>query len=228
MSSTTGRRRLGLAAFLLAGCFVLTACARRDDPDADPTTYSTIGVSGEMLCGFVPKGDLVTALGSSALTAKGSLVGRGGSRPLTTAGCTVRADQRDLPNFEVVVWSRGLDDGFTEWQLKNPESNQTLFPADHPIGLADPAYQSRLDGTKMGELRTGAVATAIIGDWYINLRIYRPGKGRKAVTDAINLVQRVAASLQLPPQARRTYTPFVPSTPATRPPSPSPTPTPTS
>lgn len=224
MSSTTGGRRLRLAAFLLAGCFVLTACTGKDDPDADPTTYSTLGVSGEMLCGFVPKADLITALGSSALTAKGTLHGRGGSRPLTDSACSVYADKREFKNFEVVVWDRAHDDGYTEWQLKNPKPNQTLFPADHPIGLADPAYQSRLDGTKMGELRTGAVATAIIGDWYINLRIYRPGKDRKAVADAINLVQRVMASLQLPSQATRTYPPFVPSTPTPRPPSPSATP----
>jgi hypothetical protein len=206
---------------LLAWCLAVTGCTGEGEPGADPTTYSTLGVPGEMLCGFVPKVDLVTVLGSSALTAKGTLQGRGGSRPLTDSACTVRADQRETPNFDVVVWNRALDEGFTEWELKNPKPTWTLFPADHPVGFAEPAYQSRLDGTKMGELRTGAVAVAIVGDWFINLRIYRPGKGRDAVKDSVNLVQRVMASLQLPSQASRTYPPFAPSRSTPRPPSPS-------
>jgi hypothetical protein len=201
--STTKGSRLRLASLLLAGSLALTACTGQDDPAPEPTTYSTLGIQGEMLCGFVPKADLVTALGSSALTSRGSLQGRGGSRPLSTASCQVLADGGSSPNVEVVVWDRALDDGFTEWELKNPKPAWTLFPADHPIGFSEPAY------------RTGAVAVAIIGDWYINLRIYRPGKGRKAVPDSINLVQRVAASLQLPPQATRTYPLFTPRTSST-------------
>jgi hypothetical protein len=107
--------------------------------------------------------------------------GRGGSQPLRDSGCFVRTEAGKSKVFEVVVWDRALDEGFTVWQVKNPKPNWTLFPADNPIGFAGTAYQSRLDGTKMGELRTGAVAVAIIGDWYIDLRIYRPGKGRDAV-----------------------------------------------
>jgi hypothetical protein len=222
--TTTRRKRLQLFASLLAGSLALTACTGKDEPKADPITYSTLGVASEVLCGFVPEADLVTALGSSALAATGSLVGRGGSQPLASADCMVKADERELPNFEVVVSSRGQDKGFTEWELKNPKPARTVFPTDHPTGFAEPAYQSRLEGTKMGELRTGALAVAIIGDWYINLRIYRPGKGRNAVTDSINLVQRIAASLQLPPQATRTYEPFTPSSRPTPTPSPSGTP----
>lgn len=210
LTSTKGKR-LRLLATLLAGSLALTACTGKDEPKADPTTYSTLGVAGEVLCGFVPEADLVTALGSSALAATGSLVGRGGGRPLASASCTVKADKRSLPNFEVVVWSRGQDEGFTEWELKNPKPTWTLFPTAQPTGFAEPAYQSRLDGTTTGELRTGAVAVAIIGDWYLNVRIYRPGKGRNAINDSINLVQRIAASLQLPPEATQTYPPFTPS-----------------
>lgn len=213
--STTKGNRLRLVPLLLAGSLALTACTGQDDPTPDPATYSTLGIQGEMVCGFVPKADLVTALGSSALTSRGTLHGRGGSRPLTDSGCLVWVDGQKTPNFEVEVWDRAHDEGFTEWELKNPKPAWTLFPADRPIGFSEPKYQSRSDGTTTGELRTGAVAVAIIGDWYINLRIYRPGKGRKAVPDSINLVQRVAASLQLPPQATRTYTPFTPRTSST-------------
>jgi hypothetical protein len=189
-------------------CLATAGCTT-EDPGP---TYSTLGVSGEMLCGFVPKADVVAAVGTSALTTDGSLLGRGGTQPLQDSGCFVRTATDKSKIFEVVVWDREHDGGATEWLMKNPEPNQTLFPADHPIGVVNPAYGS-LDGKKTGELHTGAVATVIIGDWYINLRIYQPGKGRNAVTDAINLVQRVAATLQLPTQATRTYTPFVPSTP---------------
>jgi hypothetical protein len=174
-----------------------------------------------MVCGFVPKAELAAALGSSALTSKGNLLGRGGSQPLTDSTCTVYADRRETPNFEVVVWDRSHDDGYTEWLLKHPKPNQTLFPPENPVGVANPSYSSRLDGTKTGELRTGAIATAIIGDWYINLRIYRPGKGRAPVTDAIALVQRIATALQLPTEASRTYSPFVPSSPSASSPAPS-------
>ncbi|HEY0694716.1 MAG TPA: hypothetical protein VGD71_37490 [Kribbella sp.] len=208
------------AATVMVG--LATAGCTTEDPGP---TYSTLGVSGEMLCGFVPKADVVAAVGTSALTTDGSLLGRGGTQPLQDSGCFVRTASDKSKIFEVVVWDREHDDGYTEWLLKNPEPNQTLFPAGHPIGVANPAYGSRVDGKKTGELRTGAVATAIIGDWYINLRIYQPGKGRNAVTDAINLVQRVSATLQLPTQATRTYPPYVPSTPTPRPPSPSATPT---
>jgi hypothetical protein len=211
-------------------CLATAGCTTDQDPGP---TYSTLGVSGEMLCGFVPKADVVAAVGTSVLTTDGSLLGRGGSQPLQDSGCFVRTATDKSKIFEVVVWDRELDDGYTEWELKNPQPNQTLFPADHPIGVVEPAYQSRLNGTKTGELRTGAVAVAIIGDRYINLRIYQPGKGRNAVTDAINLVQRVSTSLQLPSQATRTYppfvpstpTPFAPSTPTPRPPPPTATPT---
>jgi hypothetical protein len=222
--SSTGGKPLRLAAIVVAGCLTLTACTSKGARDADPVTYSTLGVPGEMLCGFVPKTDLITALGSRSLTTKGTLHGRGGSSPLTDSGCSVYADRRDIPNFDVEVWDRAHDNGFTEWELKNPKPAFKLFPADHPVGFAEAKYGSRLDGTKIGDYRTGAVAVAIIGDWYINLRIYRPGKGRNAITDAINLIHRVAASLQLPTQATRTYTPFVPSTPNPRPPSPPATP----
>jgi hypothetical protein len=208
---------LRIVATVLA-CLAAAGCTSDQDPEP---TYSTLGVAGEMLCGFVPKADVVAAVGTTALTADGNLQGRGGSQPLRDSGCFVRTEAGKSKVFEVVVWDRALDEGFTVWQLKNPKPNWTLFPADNPIGFAETAYQSRLDGTKMGELRTGAVAVAIIGDWYINLRIYRPGKGRDAVKDSANLVQRVAASLQLSSQASRTYPPFVPSTSTPRPPSPS-------
>ncbi|WP_405056816.1 hypothetical protein OG474_29255 [Kribbella sp. NBC_01505] len=132
---------------------------------------------------------------------------------MSTAGCTVWADGRAAPSIEVVVWGRGQDEGFTEWQLKHPKPAWTLFPAEAPIGYAEPAYESRLEGTKMGELRKGAVANAVIGDWYINLRVYRPGKGRSAVPDAIMLVQQIAKALQLPSQPTRTYPPYTPSGP---------------
>jgi hypothetical protein len=195
---------IGLACLLAAGC--------NSDKDPGPT-YSTLGVSGEMLCGFVPKADVVAAVGTAKVTDDGTLKGRGGTHPLQDSGCFVRTEAGNVKVFEVVVWDRALDQGYTEWLLKNPKPQAKLFPADHPYGVADPAYQ------------TGAVATAVVGDWYINLRIYRPGKGRDAVTDAINLVQRVAASLQLPTEATQTYPPYVPGSSTPPPISPSGMPT---
>lgn len=186
-------------------CLAVAACGTDQNPQP---TFSTLGVAGEVLCGFVPKADVVAAVGTAALTSDGELQGRGGNQPLEDSGCFVRTGAAQAKVFEVVVWDRAMDNGYTEWQLKNPEANQIRFPADHPIGIANPAYQDREAGT------SGAVASAVVGDWYVNLRIYRPGKGRDAVTDAVNLVQRVVAALQLPTQATRTYPPFVPSTPA--------------
>jgi hypothetical protein len=204
---------------LLAGCLVLSGCT--GEPDVPPVTYSTLGVPGEMVCGFVPKADIVTAIGNSAFDSQGTLQGRGGSRPLQESNCVVfPKGNRAAKSFEVVVWDRALDEGTTEYDLKHPLPTYVLFPGDNPIGFAERAYEY-VDSK--GTRKSGAVAVAIVGDWYINLRIFRPGPGRDAIKDSIDLVQRVVASLQLPPQATKTYAPWVPSTPP--PSSPSSTPT---
>jgi hypothetical protein len=197
------RLRIGAAGF--AGLFLLTGCEEHTDPGP---TYSTLGLSGEMLCGFVPRTEVVAALGTGQFTTTGRLTGRGGHSPLRDTGCFVRLDTGDIKAFEVVVWERGLDDGFTEYLMKHPSPGMSVFPADDPHGVVNPAYGAYGPNGKV--THPGAVADAVVGDWYINLRIYRPGKGRDAVADATHLVQEVIASLQLPSQTKTTYTEFTP------------------
>ncbi|MFB6726379.1 hypothetical protein ACFCV3_39790 [Kribbella sp. NPDC056345] len=202
----------------LLGCIALAGC-RGDEPRAEPTTYSTLGVSGDVLCGFLPKADTVAALGSPNLSTQGSLNGRRGGQPVSIAGCTVFADERSLPNLEVQVVGRGSDGGLIEWQLKSPKPQWTVLPAGGPTGFAEPAFESRLEGKKTGELRKGAVAKAIVGDWFVDIKLYRPGKGRNAVADSIMLLQQVVKALQLPSQPTQTYAPYTPSSSATSQPS---------
>jgi hypothetical protein len=102
-----------------------------------------------------------------------------------------------------------------EYLLKRPGPGMTVFPADRPYGVVNPAYGAY--GPKGKVTHPGAVASAVVGDWYINLRVYRPGKGRDAVADATHLVQKVIDSLQLPSQAKRIYTEFTPRAENTRP-----------
>lgn len=204
------------AVLALAGCVALAGCWGGGGAPTEPVTYTTLGVSGEVLCGFLPKADAVAALGSSNLSTKGSLNGRGGDHPVSIATCGVYADGRSLPNLEVEVLGRGVEGAFTEWQLKEPKPSWTLFPAGGPTGFAEPAFESRLEGTKTGELRKGAVAKAVIGDWYLNVKVYRPGKGRDAVADSMMLLQQAAKALQLPLQPRlpvESYTPGGSATP---------------
>lgn len=193
-------------AALLAGMLLLSGCTGDDLPDTPPTTYSTLGVAGEVMCGFVPKAPLVTAIGGRDLRTKGSLEGRDGGEPLSLATCLAFADGREFPNLDVMVRKRGRDGAFVEWQMRRPESAWTLFPAGDAYGYAKPEYEHTADG----QPRTGAVAQAVYGDWYINLKLYAPAKGRDPVKDSIDLVDQVIAALQLPKEPSRDYPDWTP------------------
>ena len=215
---TRSGRGVYIAVVGLACVLSIGACTKQNDPGP---TYSTLGVPGEMLCSFVPKADVVAAVGTTQFTTQGQLMGRHGHQPLTDSGCFVRSDPSNVPILEVTVEGRGSDGGFTDYLIKHPDAGMTVFPADHPYGVVNPSYTSKGDGSKGDVTRTGAVATAAIGDWYINLRIYRPGKGRNAVADATHLVQRVIDALQLPSQPTQTYAEFTPRNETASPQSPS-------
>lgn len=195
---------------LIAGVLVLAACSGGSDKDAKATVYSTLGVPGPMLCDFVPRAEVAAMLGTDELTEHGELRGREGSQPLTDANCSVRrrGDNQGLALSAWVEHRGSRENESTDWLIKHPSPSMTPYPAGNPIGVANPARG------------TGAVATALVGDWYIRVLLdpqaegcpaaCRAVKGRNPVVDAQTLVQRIVAALQLPTQASQTYPPYVP------------------
>jgi hypothetical protein len=195
MTDRRGRKASSALAACVLAATVLTACESDQEPDVSSTPNPSS--QGELVCGFVPKAEVVAMAGRSDLSPFGTEIDQRGPE-VTWGSCFLRIGTGTVTAVEVTVDSAHQDaigSTYLKW-AKEPKPGRQPFPAANPTGFAEPKYGfTPSPGEKV---RTGAFAAYVRGDWFITVRNHRPAAGRDAVADAAALAQSIAATVQWP------------------------------
>jgi hypothetical protein len=194
MTDRRGRKASSALAACVLAATALTACESDKEPDVSSTPNPSS--QGELVCGFVPKAEVVAMVGSSDLSTTGTEIDQRGSE-VSWGNCFVKVGTDKRTSLEVTVDSAETDGaGWTHLEMiKKPKPGWKTFPADNPTGYAHAPYTSTAaDGRK----QVGSFALYVRGDWIIAIRDYQPAEGRDPIADAIALTQSIATTLQLP------------------------------
>lgn len=209
-------RRLGATATLLA---LLAGCTSSGLPTSH-TSHSSSGVAAQsplptkgssvdLLCGFVPKQGVVTALGRGDFTVSGELSKSAEPNPdgtmVKSASCTVEIPHGgDAAAFSVAVerftersGSGILRTARTPGQLLG----NTKYPTDVGIGFA--GVDTYTDG--LGHVHNSCNSGLVRGDWVVTLGILVPGPGRQPVQDTMALAEEIVNELKLPLNPTKPY-----------------------
>lgn len=195
MTDRRGRKASSALAACVLAVTALTACEADKEPDVSSTPNPSS--QGELICGFVPKAEVLSMVGSPDVAGTGTAIEQRGSE-VSWGNCFVRTGTGTVTAVEVTVDSahtNSIGSTYLKW-AKEPHPGRKAFPAANPTGFAEPKYGfTPSPGEKV---RTGAFAAYVRGDWFITIRNHRPAAGRDAVADAAALAQSIAATLQLP------------------------------
>lgn len=154
----------------------------------------------DLLCGFVPKKSVETALGRTDISASGRLQKatskNADGTTFAQAQCEVSTPGAKQPALTVRVTPYTTD--LAETAMRNATvPNFYHFPAYIGIGTVLDALGS---GTGSGK-----DAGLLRGDWFIAIGLIYPAKGRHALDDLVALVQEVIDQLKIPLKPTKPY-----------------------
>ena len=160
----------------------------------------------DLLCGFVPRASIETALGRSDLTATGGKQPASSPRPDGTtferASCAVTVPGGgQTPAFSVEVVPLTGDAGAGIIRTARLGTAQFTYPDSVGVGFASYGTYHDAKGREYRTCESGLLR----GDWMITLGIELPGPGRNVLDDTVAVAQEIVDTLRLPLKPTRPY-----------------------
>lgn len=159
----------------------------------------------DLLCGFVSRESVVTALGRSDFTVSGDRVPSNKPNPdgtrFKSAHCAVSVpDGGESPALEVLVEPIAITDlGIV--QTAHFEAASFTYPASIGIGFVSRDGYTDANNKSYPSGESGLIR----GDWTITLGIQMSAQGRNAVDDTVALAQEVVDVLKIPLKPTKPY-----------------------
>jgi hypothetical protein len=189
-------------AVLLAGC---TSSGPTSQPTSQAAPLPTEGTHVDLLCGFVPRSSIETALGRSDFTASGGVTAAGSANPDGTtfarAQCGVSLPEEaagEAPAFSVKVAPVVLTDADI---ARTANSGDFSYPDVIGIGFASRDSFTDSRGVTHRTCESGLLR----GDWAITLGIQTPAPGRNVLDDTVALAQEIVNGLKIPREPTTPY-----------------------
>jgi hypothetical protein len=144
--------RYGRRVALIAVVMPMIACTSSKENLVPSSSMPSTGVPGDMLCGFVSKGPIEAAAGTTEYATSGSI---SGSRTGRTAACTIRLAGTDDRALEVFLGAAlhnaiGPDASYIRYELQQHRGRLYIYPSGQRVGWAHPKYESIVDGKNDG------------------------------------------------------------------------------
>lgn len=201
-----GHQRLLIVVVVVAAA--LSGCTQGGRPSRthDATPLPTGATAGALLCGFVSRQAVITALGRSDITATGGAETARSRNPdgtsLARAHCTVDIPHGgQAPAYSVDVTPFSLPNGGLIVRNVVAGDYPVTYPSNVGIGFCD--EDSYTDGN--GKSHPSCNSGLVRGDWTITSGVQVPGPGRNAVGDTMAITQQIVTQLKLPLRPSRPY-----------------------
>lgn len=160
----------------------------------------------DLLCGFVPRPSVVTALGRSDLTVTGELVPapsrNSDGTTLASAHCEVSIPGGgQSPAFSVEIVPFDPDDAAGIFRAAHGSAVDFTYPDSIGVGFA--SYGGYHDAS--GKDHVSCDSGLVRGDWTITLGVLVPASGRNALDDTVALAQEIVDQLHMPLKPTKPY-----------------------